>query len=364
MSAISHMNFWAGFSVLSGRDSCFPPLLPCCDLYLRGTFLREDAVIMSISFLESAGNGASAGTESTVKVKGSSNNETAQRVTQWLGGVLWVQILTCFGAVGVMLLALATGSEPGPIQETNPTLLAAAFYVVPLVSVFLGVLVSVRGVYLAQLVGAGIGLAGVLLIFAERMYFGLPPAWHDWIVMPVLGAAVGFGAGLRVCGRLIVQDDFEYKPIDAWDRTAKPRVRELNPRLGVRWKRLLFGYAVGISAGYLMPTILELFLRPLYRFNEANVQSMMTMMDIPLAVLAIFMAGVAAGSSTKSGLSQGLLVGAFIFAVRYLTGYITGAEEVLTQLAICLLPAMLGGIAGRKIFRPTQIYHSPGEMTL
>lgn len=316
---------------------------------------------MSISLLQSANNKASA--SSTVKVNGSSNNEASQRVTQWLGGVLWVQILTCFGAITVMLLALSLGGKPGPIEENHPTLLAASFYIVPLASVLLGVMVSVRGVYLAQLVGAAIGFAGMLLIFGERLYFGFPPAWHEWIVLPVLGAAVGFGTGLRVCGRLIIREEFEYKPIDSWDRTAKPRVRELNPRLGVRWKRLTFGYLVGAIASFVIPYMLGIALRPIYRFNEANVRNTMKLAEIPIDVAVLFMAGVAAGSNTKSGATQGLLVGALIFAGRYLFGSMHTTDEVLVQLATCLIPAMIGGMVGRKIFRPTQIYHSPGELT-
>lgn len=289
----------------------------------------------------------------TVRIEGTGAPGALQRLGQWLAGLLWSQILVCFGAVTVMLLAAASGGPEGKIQETRATLLGLSLLIVPLASIYLAVIVALRGVYLAQLVGVAVGGSAGLIVLGERIYFELAPAWYDWLFLPVLGAGIGFVAGLRVAGQLVVRAAFEYKPIDSWDRTARPSVRELDPRAQTRWNRLLFGLAVGIFASYVVPILVAYALKPLYG-NEANTRSTLYRLQLPMEMAALLFAGIAAGSGTKSGAAQGFLAGAGIFALRALFSGVQVDWPI--DLTICLVSATIGGLLGRWIFRPTQLY--------
>lgn len=300
--------------------------------------------------------------DSGKKVRTTTSNAPTitQRVGQCLAGVLWAHFVMAMLALG-LVVANVSQAEKIPLDQAHPTFFAVALFVIPLLGIVAGTMVATRAVYLAQLVGIAIGIVTSLAFLGERVAFGFSPQWFEWIVLPGLGAVLGFVAGLRVGGPLVLQPAVEYKPIDAWDREAQPKIQEMNPRISMRWSRLLYGIAVGLASSYGVRFLLAVLLRPLYRFNEANVQIVLSNLDLGVRGVALLLGGIVAGASTKSGKAQGFLTGLAIFLLRFYFTPPKTNQDLITDLALCLIVATIGGMIGRKVFHPTHIYHSPTE---
>ncbi|MFO0949417.1 MAG: TIGR04086 family membrane protein [Planctomycetota bacterium] len=300
-------------------------------------------------------------TQKTIRASSPSAPSWSQRVGQCLAGVLWAHFVILMLILGLTVAAITSADKPAPIQQSHPTLLSIAFFCIPLLGAAAGTMVATRMVYLAQLVGIAIGVVTSLAFLGERAAFGFAPAWFEWLILPPLGAVLGFISGLRVGGPLIVQQTVEYKPIDSWDREAQPNIKEMNPRVMMRWNRLLWGIGVGLASSYGIRFLLGMILRPLYRFNDANVQIVLTNADLGIRAAALLLGGIVAGASTKSGKAQGFLTGLAIFFLRFYFTPPRSNEDLLLDLAICLVAATIGGMIGRKVFHPTHVYHSPTE---
>lgn len=295
--------------------------------------------------------------EPTLRIQGVEPPTAAQRLLQVAKVAAAGQALAILLAAGMAIGSESLGLEPAEIAEKHPQVYLAAGIGIPLLALVGAIALVARGVYLAQIVGAIGGLATVGILLLERQLVGLDPTMLEWLMLPGLGGVLGFATGLGFAGQLDLTPTVEFRPYDSWDRQTQPSIRELAPPGTARWKRLFAGFLVGLVGGYLLNYVLVLILRPAYGYNSTSVQAVLTNIQWVLDAFVYLLAGMVAGAGTKNGASQGLLAGLAVFGCCYWWQPMDSADALLGA-ALAIVPATLGGIAGRNIFRPTQVYGS------
>jgi MFS family permease len=276
------------------------------------------------------------------------------RVQQVASTVLLQFLLaSALTAAAVVFVATWLQQEESPIRERSH-LLAALFGAAALLSTAVAVRWRLCGVFLAQIVGGTAGAMGCAVLYGAKAFLGVPVAWFEWLVVPAC-AAVGFWVGLRSAGAIAASEAIELKPIDAWDRKAKPTVIEIAPPASRRWRRLLFGAGVGLILVYALPFAAYLLFAPFLR-NAGLWAVASTRAELLTTAAAFFGGGMLASSGTRSGAVQGLLAGLLSFwTVQVLTPW-HGSDVVLLFGGFAAIFGALGGIVGRRIFGPYRVY--------
>lgn len=297
--------------------------------------------------------------EQTVRVEQILPPGALQRLFQGATTVLFVHVLLAILLTIFILVLDGAGMEAQVLPARSPVVYRLAGLLLPLAATALAVALCLHKVYLAQLVGAVAGAVAAVLILFERQALGLDPILADWVVFPLASGMVGFLAGLRVAGKLVVLPAFEYKPVDAWDRDAKPVVRELPPPPMRVWNRLALGFAVGLGCSLFLESAFHFMLLPMYGYNRHSVGAVLAQIELLTNGLSFLLAGVAAGSGTRSGAVQGLACGALLYGfLSYFYPPQTYSEGTL-ELAGYLGTTMVGGMIGRRILGPIKVYGGP-----
>lgn len=280
----------------------------------------------------------------------------ARRVGQVAAGVLVVHCMAAFFAVSAIFVLDLMDAEPLALASKQPGLASGLATGIPLLAVILGVSLSLRGVYLAQLVGLAVGILSTVAILLERQFLGWAPTLADFAALPIAGAGSGFLAGFLVTGKLVELPEFEYKPIDSWDREAKPSYRELSPNVHLRWKKVFYGYIAGNLSASIIHWILRLILSPVFHHNPRSVDVAMERYAFPVQALSLLIAGFVAGSDTKTGTIQGIAVGLALSASDLVRNRPESTEAGLARMASVLVITAIGGVIGRRLFHPYRVY--------
>jgi hypothetical protein len=122
--------------------------------------------------------------------------------------------------VSVYLFDKAVEGEQYDVSQ-HPFLTVYMPRMVPVLALLVGVFLSCRGYYLAQLQGAAIGLlSSILFLIGQRQIEGLPQAL-DFVLLPSVGVIGGFLIGLTVNKPYVVDNEVKLIEIDAWDKGAE-----------------------------------------------------------------------------------------------------------------------------------------------
>lgn len=260
---------------------------------------------------------------------------------------------SALSAAAVALVAISPQRGAAPIHEKS-FLFAGVFGCIALLSTAVAVRGRLRGVYLAQLVGAVVGALGGAFLCGARAFLGVPVAWFEWLIVPACGA-VGFWVGLKSAGAVAASEAIELKPIDAWDRKAKPMEIEIAPPSSRRWRRLMIGAGVGVILVYALPSLVHLLFAPFLR-NAGLLAVAEARAQLLMQAAAFFGGGMLAASGTRAGAVQGLFAGLVSFwVVQILTPW-QGSDGALIAGCSAALFGALGGVVGRRVFGPYRIF--------
>lgn len=280
----------------------------------------------------------------------------SQRLSQCLIGVAGAHVALALLTAMIVISLPSLEMDARELPAQQPAIFAFLGVATPLLAIALSIATVSRGVYLAQLVGIGIGLATATLVLLERWAVGMPTPSTVLLALPALGPAVGFVVGLRVAGELTVLPAFEFKPIDAWDKKSRPKSYELDIKGATRWRKIVIAVVVGYIVQVAYRFALLVLLRPMYGHNSKYVVALLAGIDPFLEALVLAGAGMIAGAGTRHGVAQGLWCGVGLTVVNFLASRPdTLADGIVTALTI-VIPAMVGGVIGRYVFRPTRVY--------
>lgn len=289
-----------------------------------------------------------------IRISNHQADSLSQRLGQVLLGIVWTNAL----AVGIAFLALLglafSSLQPETLAVDHPALFHTLAMGTALLAAIGMVLLQFRGVYLAQVAGGIAGFLGVAVMQSARLYLGIPLAWYEWFLVPVAGVA-SFAVGLSVAGRMEAEETFEFKPINSWDKNARPTEWVIAPPVSRPWNRLIAGVLVGLILWNGLGGILAMLLGPLLK-NPTVLAVAMARVEWPLRFLACFAGGMTAASGTRSGFLQGFLAGIFLLGLQQAITPATSMEELVVLIFLVFLGSVLGGIFGRKIFRPYLLY--------
>lgn len=289
----------------------------------------------------------------TVKQKGTKPPGIIEQAANGLLGVLAIHAIAW-----PMVLFLQFFLQPREIRvldlhQTHWWLyLVLVLLILPL-SVCVGILIGLRGVYLAQLVAVPTGVVAAIALLSELLYNGMPAPWYLWVIHVPVAGVIGFFSGLLVTGELkATEPDIEYKPIDAWDRSAQAAYIELDPPRGARFARLWMGFLLSLFLRVFLPWfIFAFFIEPAMGLNAAGAKALKADYELHLGCGALFFGAVLSASGTKSGGAQGFLTAlAFYWTVE------PWQEMNWLRLGIYLFVGVLGGVFGRNVFGPTKVY--------
>lgn len=285
--------------------------------------------------------------EQTVKISGDGKPGPWQRFEQVMAGLIWTHIFASALVTGFLLWLDSRGIEPQQLQAEGGWRLQAAFVVIPLLSVALAALVSLRGIYLAQLVGLIMGVMAGGCLLGEAFYFGPPPALWHWAAVPVLTAAAGFLCGFRVAGKLEVSQEVEYKPIDSWDRKAKPKLHYIDLPAPEKWLKVIKGAGFAIFFHFLWWGAYSL-LRWIDMVAEQRQRGLFEELNFSKGeIIALALGGMLAGTRTKSGSLQGLRYGLLMTVYHVvMTAFLADPLSMEAIVAVTVCFAVFGMFAG------------------
>jgi hypothetical protein len=290
----------------------------------------------------------------SVKLKQGDEISHLQRVHKVVFGTIWSSVLAV--GIGFLVLSVMTllSVVPEELAEEQPTTVRLIAAGVALSACLLSVTMQCQRTPFAQFTGLAIGVLGSLTIVLARLAMGLPIVWYEWSVVPVVGA-LSFLLGLSMSRPPAPVEEFEYTPIDAWDRDSRPSEREIDPARSYRWNRLLIGMGVGLSMWDGLGQLLTLLLKPLIR-NPSILEVAMARVEHPLHLVACVAAGIAAAAGTSFGFLQGLLVGFAVAAFRQVTYPASTPDELVISSVLAVIGAAIGGGVGSAIFRPYRVF--------
>lgn len=282
-----------------------------------------------------------------------------ERFGRWLAGFVSVQLFAALLAGGGMMFLAAKEMSLDQAAAEYKTEMAVAALGIPIVATFLGVTLTCGQVYLAQLVGFAIGLTANLALLGERLFSPAPAGWQEWVATPVIGAIVGFLSGYRITGPMFKEEPQQVeKKDDEWRTAAPPAIRQLDPGMTVRRQRMIAGAIVGLLFPYVVPFILRVLMSA-FTGRPEMVKNRMDSLEFLFLLLAMFVAGVTAGSSNTKGVRQGVWVGLAIYFTQFALSGGADWQTGLIRFLPSILVSMFGGYMGQKVFPPTQIYTGP-----
>lgn len=270
--------------------------------------------------------------------------------------VLWTMVVAA-GLAFLALVAIAISPfEPASLAREHRPLFQTIAACVVLLATAIGVRSRLDGVYLAQLVAPLVAVLGATGVCAVRAFIGIPIDWYEWLVIPAAGV-LAVPIGLRIGGTIEPDKQVELRPIDSWDRKAKAAEWEIHEPPGQRLQRLMTGWLVGLVLVYALPWLIRFVVGPFLR-NPGLLDVVTLRAELLLFGVALASAGMWAGAGSQRGLVQGLLVGALVFgAEQFLTPGSNG-HSVFVQGLLAVLLGGVGGVVGRRIFRPYRLFGS------
>ncbi len=293
-------------------------------------------------------------TSGFVKIRSANGPTVMSRLSQFIVGVVF-SILLAVGLSFLVFVGVAIASDdPDRFSQNHPALFQMFASLVIVFAPVLAVLCLQYGVYLAQLMGLVIGGVGAATLCLLKVYLGMSMTPADWIVVPV-SAAFSFVVGLLIAGKLPVVEEFEFKPINAWDRNARPSERELPGDVNRNWLRVLLGIFIGWAGWHGVSGLLYMIFKPLIK-NPTLLEASMMRVEIPLHAVGCLAAGMMAGSANRVGAVPGMIVGTVIFAMVQIFEPAPTIDGVALHALLTIVPATIGGMLGRRIFRPNIIY--------
>jgi hypothetical protein len=271
--------------------------------------------------------------------------------------MLWTLGLTAFFLGSGYAALLGLRKNPVEFFDSQPHVTMVALFASPILATIIGVMVGLRGVYLAQIVAVFVGsVASAMTLLVRLQIKVLPsPEMYEWIAIPLVAAVAGFLSGLRVGGRLQFEKRMELRPVDDWDRSAKPRQVEVEPPASRRWWRLLFGIVAGVAVNLGLVNGIIQAVKLLFKGNVAIIERTEETVSSFTIYIALFVAGLVAGSRTRAGLAQGLLCGLASFGVWYFAFPVHEGDWPILLLT-CIGMCTVGGVIGRFVFRPSRIF--------
>jgi hypothetical protein len=238
------------------------------------------------------------------------------------------------------------------VAEVYPGWIVGAAIVIPAFAAAVGVVFALRNVYLAQQMGLILAPISALTTLAWFVALGGPPVIIAWLVSPVLAAGLAFVAGLRMTGFIKERSpdetkSIEYKPVDSWERDAKPKFFILRIAERGRFGKLMWGLAAGGAATHLLPFLLA-------AMSGATAGEMSTARTA-FAWLGVVVAGAFAAAGTKAPFLQGMMAGFLMFFIRRYANLFVFTPETLVQLWVHAMVGVAGGFAGRYFFPPPRV---------
>jgi hypothetical protein len=288
------------------------------------------------------------------RIKDGETSSLASRIQQVVLGTVAVNAT----AVGLAFLAVVgialSPHSPETLSKDQPFIFHSIALGILILAPVIVVFLQLRDVYMAQFIGAAIGFLGTTIIAITRVYVGIPIAFYEWLAIPT-STALCFLVGLQRTGTPAVAEVFEFKPINSWDKKSRPSEKELTPASSKPLNQLLLGVLVGLVCWNGLGAVLAMLLRPLVR-NPTLLQTSLARVEYPLQIVACFAAGMVAGASTRAGFAQGLFAGILLVIMRQMFDPSEGIEELIIQLVLIIAATSIGGVYGRKIFRPYRIF--------
>lgn len=285
------------------------------------------------------------------------------RVVQVLIGELIVHVVASMLVAAFIITASSMKVTPKQIPTKWPMAVSIASVVIPCVSVVIACIASLRGVYLAQVVSAVIGVISALTLNWARVTYGFPPTLMDWIIVPPVCGLVGFAVGLRLAGQLQTSQKVEYRKIDTWDPRARTAYSEYDISLYLRMRRVGWGILVGMLAAWVIKSGISTFLAPAYS-NPGAAKAAVEKAAFPINMTSAMLGGMIAAIGTRAGITQGLLAGWGMLLVR---NFLTPVRDMETLVAMALFytffPA-IGGVFGRIIFKPMRRFRGENDQKL
>ena len=290
----------------------------------------------------------------TIKIKDGETPSLGMRIQQVLMGIVATNV-TAVGLAFIALLVIALSPlTPETLAADHPFFFHLMAGGIMLAAPLLVVAIQLRDVYMAQFIAAIIGAAGTLIIAFTRLYVGIPITWYEWLIIPV-ATGLSFLVGLKIAGKPAVVEVFEFKPINSWDKKSKPTEKEIAPVSAKPLNQLILGVAVGLICWNGLGALLAMLLKPLLR-NPALLQTSMSRVEYPLQIVACFAAGMVAGASTTAGFFQGFFAAIMLVVMRQLINPSESPEELIIEMTLIIIATSVGGLYGRRIFRPFRIY--------
>lgn len=277
-----------------------------------------------------------------------------QRLWQWFYCMVILHLFVYLLAIGTWFGARYFRLDPRAFPQNHPSGFALVATLGTLTAIVFALFFGARRIYLAQMLGLLVGTTGAAAILVERFFFGLLPAWYEWIALPIVGGIVGFVTGLKVTGPLEFGEEIVYEPVDTWDRKTKPKSYEPEPTFATRRTRLF----AGILVAWFLPWPLGQALRLVLAAHRLNF--------FYVDLFGLFVGGVVAGSGTKSGMVQGFMTGLAFFGLMFvwdvLVGHRADSVQLMERLTSYLVVGVVGGLIGRRLLGPPRVYGSSGDL--
>lgn len=239
----------------------------------------------------------------------------------------------------------------GSVGEVYPAMSAIGAIALPAVAAAAAVVFSLRGVYLAQQLGLFVGPVCALGTLAAYSAMGGFTPIVAWLFAPLLASVLSFVAGVRMTGYVRANDTekttIEYKPVDSWEREAKPRFVDLKGANKGNYRKLFIGIGAGATASFLLPMLLAVM--------SGAAPNEMLMARTVFGWAGVVVAGAFAAAGTKAPIFQGSLAGIIMYLLRHYAHLYLITPEAMLQAVTHLGAGIAGGFAGRAFFPPPRV---------
>jgi hypothetical protein len=237
------------------------------------------------------------------------------------------------------------------VNEAYPFIALIGAIAIPALAAGAGVVFALRGVYLAQQMGLVLGPISAFISLSLVAALGGSTHVFAWLLSPPLAGFLAFLAGLRMTGFIREKESeaktVQYKPIDSWEREAKPRFLDLRFARQGYHRKLSIGILAGGLTSYFFPFLLA-------------AMSGATSHELAFARTVfgwggVCVAGAFAAAGTNAPILQGCLAGFLMYFVRHYSHiHIVNPEMVLTA-NLHILAGFAGGHLGAAFFPPARV---------
>ena len=237
------------------------------------------------------------------------------------------------------------------VNEVYPLMALIGAVLIPAFAAAAGVVFSLRGVYLAQQMGLVLGPISVFISLSLVGALGGSTHVLAWLFSPPLAGALAFIAGLRMAGYIRDKDSesktVQFKPIDSWEREAKPRFIDLRYARQGYHRKLSIGILAGGLTSYLFPFLLA-------AMSGASSNELAFARTV-FGWAGVCVAGAFAAAGTNAPILQGCLAGFLMYFVRhYAHIHIVNSETIFIAI-LHILAGFAGGHAGAGFFPPPRV---------